>query len=546
MLEGPSGVGKSTTIHVLAKELDFQIVEWTNAAPAYSAGMDGSGSMVSRFDDFLNRSGSYTSLVVEDATRVDASEIWSNALPNGRQKVIVAEEFPVTLPFNEDSLKAFRASVLQYLVSNWNSPFFPSGQSFNDPQVPTPLVMIVSESRTSASASGSDGLTAHRLLGNDLLTHPAVTSIEFNPMAPTLIIKALELIIRKEARHSGRRRVPGHEVLKALSEIGDLRSAIGSLEFLCKKGGKDGDWSGRVAAVKGGKSAPTSAELDAIRTIALRNSTLSLFHAVGKVLYNKRVAPCGPSSELPRPVDPPDYLKQHARSYESEVNVDTLMDETGADTSTFIATLHENFAWSCNGEREVHNLEECLDVLSDTDVLAPSSSRQMGGRTSGQRPWANRDAVDFILQDEITFRTAASGLLFSLPYPVQRSNATQSRGKNSDAFKMFYPTSLRLWKKLEECRSTISNCTSQSLAGSKTPIDAAERGPDEAYDRSNRLLEELVLERLPYLYKIRKAKGNTLGIADLEAVTQFRGMNTGDEDDDSAESRDLIEAPLRQ
>ena len=64
-----------------------------------------------------------------------------------------------------------------------------------------------------------------------------------------LVLK-LELVIQKEARVSGRRRIPGPQVLKRLGEMGDIRNAVASLEFLCVKGDDEADWGAKVAFTK--------------------------------------------------------------------------------------------------------------------------------------------------------------------------------------------------------------------------------------------------------------------------------------------------------
>ena len=119
------------------------------------------------------------------------------------------------------------------------------------------------------------------------------TLIEFNKIAPTFLTKALELVIQKEARVSGRKRTLGPLALKQLGEVGDIRNAIGSLEFLCARGDQGVDWSGHVSFGKPKKSSRSSAALtkmeqESLELITQREATLGIFHAVGKVVYNKR------------------------------------------------------------------------------------------------------------------------------------------------------------------------------------------------------------------------------------------------------------------
>ena len=139
--------------------------------------------------------------------------------------------------------------------------------------------------------------------------------IEFNAIAPTLLAKGLELIVQKESRKSGRRKTPGPLVLKRLGEIGDVRSAIGSLEFLCLRGDVDGDWGAKVTfskAKKGSKETSlTKMEEDSLELITRREATLGIFHAVGKVVYNKREDVSGPRSGETDMERLPDYLSSN-------------------------------------------------------------------------------------------------------------------------------------------------------------------------------------------------------------------------------------------
>ncbi|KAF4965704.1 hypothetical protein F66182_18005, partial [Fusarium sp. NRRL 66182] len=224
-----------------------------------------------------------------------------------------------------------------------------------------------------SSGSTSENLTAHRLLGPEVYTHPGATTIEFNPIAPTFMLKALQTILGKETAQSGRREIPGTEALKKLSELGDIRSAISALEFLCVRDvtGSQG-WSGRAAWKSTRKStAPlTAMEKESLELITQRETSLGLFHAVGKVVYNKR----DETTDLEQQpqevyVAPPSHLRHFDRPKVSQVSVEDMMDKTGTDVQTFTAALHENYPPSCDGSSFIETLEGCIEYLSDSDIL---------------------------------------------------------------------------------------------------------------------------------------------------------------------------------
>ncbi|KAL8703505.1 MAG: hypothetical protein Q9201_003315 [Fulgogasparrea decipioides] len=452
VLKGASGVGKTAAVSTLARAMGFDILEWMNPTVS-DFSSDNYLSTLAQFEDFLERSGKFTSLQVAGSRGGDTLDNFSlpeQVYPDSNKKVILVEEFPNTFMSSSTALQSFRSSILRYLATS-SSRAAPCSSTFNEHAITAmPLILIITESETTSTTSFTDIFTAHRLLGPDILAHPDTSTIEFNPIAPTYITKALNLTIQKEARYSGRRWVPGPSVLKRLSEAGDVRSAIGALEFLCLKGQDADDWGGRVVrkGKKGIKTATGVTEMEerGLELVTRREASLGLFHAVGKVVYNKREGlPDSKTQAKDPPTQPPDYLPQHVRLKLTDVNVDGLVDETGTDIQTFMAALHENYVLSCSGSEFIDTLNACIENLSDTDILI-SSER-------GTRFRANAQVTESIRQDEIAFQVAVRGLLFSLPCPVERSDG----GKGGDAFKMFYPASMRLGRQILEIEDTIES-----------------------------------------------------------------------------------------
>lgn len=564
VLKGASGVGKTATVSALSRAMDFDLIEWANPTVSdYTS--DNYVSTTALFDEFLRRSGKFTSLDVATsyATRAAPRTPSTEKLdPESRKKVILVEELPNMFMTNTNALQSFRSSILQYLATNR-----PKGAVM-------PLVMIITENQTTSTTSFTDSLTVNRLLSPSILNHLFTDTIEFNPIAPTFITKALDLIVQKEARQSGRRRIPGPSVLKRLSESGDVRSAIGSLEFLCLKG-QDGDnWSGRVAAKgkKGAKtaSAITDMEEESLELVTRREVSLGLFHAVGKVVYNKREGGSNVKPTRDPPTQPPVHLPQHARLKAPDIAVNELMDETGTDTATFVASLHENYVLSCSGEGFLDTLNACVEGLSDSDVLMTGIGRG-GGRSragGGHGNGGGTTGADAIRQDEMAWHVAVRGLLFGLLCPVKRGGlsssasgataATAAAGRmksKEDAFKMFYPTSLRLGKKMLDIEEAVERCIQRMRdgpphLGTKSAQDSgilehevaswARRTTTTAHDSSaheNMIpgacgipsQPDLLRDVLPYLSIIsphRPFVFPAIPVEDLDAVTKISSANT--------------------
>lgn len=558
MLKGPAGSGKSTTISLLADLLGLNIMEWRNPIGSeYST--QGSASVAAHFEEFLARSGDFAALDFADAY-FDDQDV-NHSLRDAQKRIIMVEEFPNTFTRSSSAIQAFRSTLLRFVAANSVSSTQLFGQGAQSSDRKPPMVMLVSETLLTSSTAATDSFTAHRLLGPEISNHPSVTVIEFNPIAPSYVMKALELVLKKEARTSKRRRIPGPGVLKRLSEMGDIRSAIGSLEFLCLRGDDGNDWSGRTAAKmkkadKGGL-ALTQMEKESLELVTQREASLGMFHAVGKVVYNKRQEPTSLHPNLAPLPPPPDHLEHLSKPKVSEVSVEDLIDETGTDTDTFLSALHENYVLSCDGANFIDHFADCADYLSESDVLNSDTRRNLQRSRARMGAWGTGfqgGGVESLRRDEICFQVAVRGLLFSLPYPVKR--ASRPGGGRSDAFKMFYPTSSRLWKPIEEVDGYIDvwmnhlRRNSEYQSGRARPAGKAEgveswkgkdfvhsKGPDEPSEegtaRAMVSREDVLLERLPYQAKITTDKSM---IRDLARITQFHGTDLESEEapDDDA------------
>ena len=579
VLKGAAGSGKTTTLRLLADDIGCELLEWKN--PVGNAGT-GFVSVSAQFEDFLGRGGRFGALDVESP--VSSTPASSNGISQEpARRIIMIEEFPNTFSRSATALTSFRNSLLQYLHSHTPSLANFAQQSRKEPI--KPVVLVISETLLTTTSAAADSFTAHRLLGPEILRHPGVGLIEFNAIAPSLLAKALELVVQKEARKSGRRRTPGPQVLKRLGEIGDIRSAISSLEFLCLKGDDVADWGAKVAFAKQKKGARdgialTRGEERSLELISQREASLGIFHAVGKVVYNKRDdTSSGDAAEKLPP-----YISHFSRPKPSQVCLETLIDETGTDTHTFISALHENYVLSCEStgpmdlSTPMDYVNDCIEWLSQSDMLCPSRDVFFGGRGG----FAGRDSSSQLLrQDEMTFQAAVRGLLFSLPNPVKRKTSSGSKG--ADAFKMFYPTSLRLWRSKEEIEGLVDLWSSKLLKGEtelpvkqltdgasafrrrqasgdiswmqrqqqarnastqqKTEIrDDDQQGPP-LLSLGSAARREMLLERLPYMAHIARArKMSTIRLRDLEKVVAFNGVTAVDDESDAEEEQASGEA----
>lgn len=561
VLKGAAGTGKTMTIQLLAKELVVELVEWKDASGLESA--ESFTSTASRFEEFIGRGGASNSLVL--SANADGDQRAFDHRPvevkgsTQRPQILLIEEFPNTFSKTSSTLQSFRSTISQYVAS-----------PMANESTPTPIVMIISETLLSTNTAAADSFTAHRLLGPELIANPYVNVIEFNPVAPTFLIKALETVVVKEARKSGRRRTPGPQVLKQLAETGDIRSAVSSLEFICLRGDDGDTWSSKVTFTKPKQSktqAPlTKSEEEGLKLVTNRESSLGIFHSVGKVVYNKRMD----ASNNPQP---PTWLPQHRRSKVPETDPDLLIDELGTDTPTFLAALHENYALSCScsgAEDTLDSLLGSMESLSDADLLS------LDRFSFGTRAFSG-STTDSLRQDEMCFQVAVRGMLFSLPNPVHRSAAVS--GNRADAHRMFYPTSLRLWRKKEEIEGKLGLLANQmnksgGMEGSKSSAgySTPDSGGVESWKQnatfkssglssnatedtiqpqiSNEAKNELLMDRLPYMTHIMsssKARKASQSMLDrLVDVTRISGALPGNEEDAEPEENEEPHTSVEQ
>ncbi|KAI0815559.1 cell cycle checkpoint protein RAD17 [Xylaria sp. FL0064] len=576
ILKGAAGTGKTTTLQLLAKDMKCELLEWRNPT-ASAGGQQGFQSASAQFAEFMGRGGKFSQLDLG----LEKSPSQNYGLSDGTPKIMVIEEFPNTFARSSTAMTSFRKAVLEFLATNTPSLSLFAKATSKDPI--TPVVMIISETLLTTTSASADSFTAHRLLGPEITRHPGTCIIEFNAIAPTLLSAALELVVQKEAKKSGRRRTPGPLVLKKLGEIGDIRSAISSLQFLCLKGDTEADWGSQINFNKPKRSLKstvslTQGEVETLQLISQREASLGIFHAIGKVVYNKREEqPLDPLSIEGNAESLPDHLASYSRPKKSEVSVDSLIDETGTDTHTFISALHENYVLSCDSDNSfLDYMGGCIDYLSESDLLCPSWDVFFSGRGAGGLNFSGKDSASHVLrQEEIAFQVAARGLLFSLPNPVKRKAAGSRRGGGGDAFKMFYPTSLKLWREKEELEGLVDHWSSVLLKGDDSEHNVtdgasafrrpkstnsgqwlADKGPrrnprqakqteqtaDQSPDQSTALLSlgssarrEMLLERLPYMSHIaRRQRVPGLGVRanEIEKVVSFSGISSAIDEDD--------------
>lgn len=433
VLTGPAGTAKTTTLRVLSRELGFEILEWCNGmndrnANKYVEDLDGydygstrpgAEAIFDKFQSFLTRAMSCSSIFnagVPTASQLPLSLRASRSAPTQssysdnhagcpqKRQVVLLEDLPNLL--HAPTQARFKAVLESLCVTNSSSTPGP------------PVVIVISDAGLRAEqpddeswdggASGrrwgrSEILDIRSVLGPELLASPYVTRIGFNPIAPTLMTKALQALLAKHFGSQVSGGKPPKEALDVIVETanGDIRSALMALQFACVSSLSGKSQTKNPRNRNGGKSA-----VAVLEAVTRREQSLVLFHLMGKILYNKRKHD-PPSSRISareaakereldeKLADPPPlprWLSHHERKA-SRVSVEAVVADSPIDSSLFGLYIHQNYTQFC---ADIEQCEGVCDGLSWADWV--------GGNFN--TPYA--------------FPTMALSTLHALPTPVPR------------------------------------------------------------------------------------------------------------------------------
>ena len=346
LLTGETGTGKSTTLRLLVNDLHAELKEWVAPAADQFVPKDLVGahdsvkfeSQWSKFCDFLFRANRYSSLSLSAG---DVPE---------QKKIILIEEFPHVFTRNVDSFH----SVLRRYRSHGRCP----------------LVFILGTS--------DGGSLEHMLFPKSLQTELSIETISFNAAAPTILSKMLLKIAEQEsASGCSSLRMPDADVIEQLvvASHGDIRAAVNALQFYCQTSVNDAcqltcsqtahakrkyERKNKVAKTSVGNDKKSKVTSDSDSSICGRDSMLTLFHAVGKVLHCKRDSTVSPGDELL-----PDHMSSLRRRL-LLVDPEDIADKVHLTSEQFVAFLHQNFM---DFHTDIDDVVSTTLYLSDCETL---------------------------------------------------------------------------------------------------------------------------------------------------------------------------------
>ncbi|ODO10847.1 hypothetical protein I350_01446 [Cryptococcus amylolentus CBS 6273] len=503
-LTGPAGAGKTTTLKLLAQQMDIDVDEWGEGVEEWGVGTVGETereSSISKFASFIDRDTSSLSL---------SSSRTATPQKKARARIILLTALPNLS--HPKTMEGFHASLLRFC------------QRFSTNSCP--MVIIHSDAGQSGRAEESwmDATRDRggRERGLEILGKDIKDGACFIPIAPTFMFKALSRILTLSPLPTASHPAKATLQLICQSSNGDLRAAINSLQMFC--GGRGKIPNGRGAArgqgkgrgqkdeghvvVKrkgkgsmGGKGGllDVSPELRAVLdAVTRKEQSLNLFHALGKVFYNKRLGDPNQQEDenqetlemirqLPKDDDLPSHLKEFTRR-KSLVQMETFIPSIPLDASSFALWVHQSLPSFCE---EIEQVSQGLDYLVESDAM----------RTDDDIWQSQPQTIQYALQ--LTLRGAA----MSLPSPVPRGKAAHH--------KIVKPAFFSEWKKERESLGALES------AGRYLERRGVKASNGSAGGTWGGLLsrKEMICEMVPMLIKIQNLSGQPLLPVSAQPVT---------------------------
>ncbi|KAL5557525.1 hypothetical protein UlMin_039761 [Ulmus minor] len=259
VITGQAGVGKSATVHVIASHLGARLCEWNTPTPIIwqehlynsNAGMHYS-SKLDEFENFVERIRKYRMIPSSDNEESKDSNI------------LLIDDLPVT-----NGKVAFgRLSRALCLLAHSIC-------------IPTAILFT-----NYGEADSADQATRYLEELQLSLENAGACKVSFNPITHNSIKKVLSRICRQEHCNVSAEQID----LLAKASGGDIRHAITSLQFFSLKPRMTHPLSPSSGGHTFSKEKPEETDTFNVGCPLQfgRDETLSLFHALGKFLHNKR------------------------------------------------------------------------------------------------------------------------------------------------------------------------------------------------------------------------------------------------------------------
>ncbi|PXF49445.1 Cell cycle checkpoint protein RAD17 [Gracilariopsis chorda] len=320
VLSGPPGCGKGSAVRAACEKLECKMVSW-DAPLTGSLGI--STTLIEDFQSFVIGTR-YRSLVTEPEEAQDMHEYKATYSAKGNaneRRLLLIDDLPLHLT----DLRTHKETIQQLF---WNIARY----------APYPTILLLSENE--------NGI--HRLskliLGQSLLQSEWVGTLAVPPVTTTMMKKRLQELLSIENIT-----VPREQLERIVSSSnGDIRSALNILHLFTTGDGQVQPTESRTHRKR--KRPRVSKKKENLQLEFDRDVALSTYHAVSKILNNKR-----------------------GESGQSRYVAEEILDEARTDPTTFVSFLHQNypeFFGDCD------DVVPTLTCLSEADTLLPWRQEQ--------------------------------------------------------------------------------------------------------------------------------------------------------------------------
>ncbi|KAL4187399.1 hypothetical protein AMTRI_Chr09g38850 [Amborella trichopoda] len=336
VLTGPAGVGKSATVHVVVSHIGAELCEWQTPTPTlwqeYNYNANSGISYISKLDEFET--------FVEKIRKYPSISSSSRECSK-KNIVMLIDDLPVTNGRAADG--RLRHCLHSLVISS---------------QCPT--VILITES--SKTQSGEELLL--------LLEKAGASKLAFNPITANSIKKTLVRICREEMCSV----TPEWIDHIAKGSGGDIRHAITALQYLCLRPNLLVSLPLSIpisCSSKGEPGVVTSVQSfegldEKFFSLSMgRDETLSLFHALGKFLHNKR------DTEQPADLGQGYFqLQEMFMRYPLKMDApEKILSQAYAEASSVADFLHENGEWHSIRSPKLWQIKQ-LSFIKKNEILS--------------------------------------------------------------------------------------------------------------------------------------------------------------------------------
>ncbi|KAM0866554.1 hypothetical protein ACQ4PT_042578 [Festuca glaucescens] len=448
VLTGQAGVGKSATVKAIAAEIGADLCEWTTPVPTLWAEHVHANSglqYVSKLEEFEN--------FVEKIRKYSLLSLAST----GTQRkliIILIDDIPVS------SGKASIARLGKCLTGLIQST-----------QIPT----VISLTHYHKSEANDTSMWNSEEL-ESLLHGAGAHKIVFNPVTISSIKKILSRVCKQES--SGTTEEIVHQI--ATSSGGDIRHAIMSLQYYCLNPRMLNSALARNATLLDLKDYGTLAPgqdcyslSSAISSPCGRDETLTLFHALGKFLHNKRETDGDVNIDLES-----FSLKEKLRRNPLKMDVpEMILSQAHGKVRTVADFLYENALDFINDDA-IDDAWVVMSYLSDADCLLA------GSPITSARWIVNESNESDSMSQLIAASVAARGVLFGNAHASPSRWHTIRSPKVWQIERTFRSTKDQIFTERFDCTSTSGSRNFSDVVNDFRPFERWIR-PCSEMPRSN-------------------------------------------------------------